>query len=316
MRKYLFIFLLIVFLFSFHGFSKPGSGKYFKNSSFIQINDITLHYRSWTAEGTHQKGQILLIHGFGGSTFSWEQIAPVLSSYGYQVLAVDVPPFGFSEKRSEMNGSIGARAQLINELIKNLDSETKWHLVGHSMGGAIAAGMALLDPEQFLTLNLTAPALFDSLVPGKYNVPFLFKIPGIASFAGNIAQEWFITHDQIQSMLESAYGEEPAKEQVEQYYRPLSMEGTSRAILNNARRAKEPKNLNIGNLHLPVLAIWGEKDTWVPYQDSKKMLELIPSYELEIIPNAGHNPMETHPDIYLQKYLAYLEERRKKRDNK
>lgn len=306
MKNYLFTFLLIILPLAFHGHNKTGSDRHFNNSNFTKINDISLHYRSWIAEDTNPKGKILLIHGFGGSTFSWEKIAPVLSSYGYQVVAVDVPPFGFSEKRSDLNGSIGTRAQLINEFIKYLDPETKWHLTGHSMGGAIAKAMVLLNPEQFLTLNLTAPALFDSLVPGEYNVPFLFKIPGIASFTGNIAQECFITHDRIQSMLESAYGKEPTNEQTEQYYRPLSIEGTSRAILNNARRAKEPRELNIGDLRLPVLAIWGDNDTWVPYQDNKKTLELIPTYELVLIPDAGHNPMETHPEIYLQKYLEFL----------
>lgn len=314
MPQYFFNFLLMMSMLPFHGHNRPAGDGYFSNSQFVEINDLTMHYRIWNTDLTASKGKILLVHGFGGSTFSWEQVAPMLSNHGYEVVALDVPPFGFSEKANNINGSVSARAHLVHEFVMRLDPDSKWHLAGHSMGGGIVLAMALLFPDQYLTLHLTGPALFKTIVPGKPNMPVLLKIPGVASFAGNIAQEWMITYSQIESMLESAYGQKPSQEQVQQYYKPLGMEGTSRAILNNARKATETDTLRIKDLRVPALVTWGEEDTWVPYEENKETLELIPSMELEILPNSGHNPMETHPVIYLNKYLDYLKRWEKKQE--
>ncbi|MFW5757703.1 MAG: alpha/beta fold hydrolase, partial [Bacteroidota bacterium] len=129
MRKYLFLLPFVLSLFPLQVYSRSLNDKYFNNSNFAKTDNVSLHYRLWTTDEAGPKGKILLIHGFGGSTFSWEKIAPVLSNNGYFVVAVDVPPFGFSQKRSNLNGSIGARAELVNDFIKYLDAETNWHLV-------------------------------------------------------------------------------------------------------------------------------------------------------------------------------------------
>lgn len=62
----------------------------FSNSAFDQVNNVSFHYRVFEPMGT-PKAKLLLLHGLGGSTFSFEEAAPKLSQQGILVLAVDLP---------------------------------------------------------------------------------------------------------------------------------------------------------------------------------------------------------------------------------
>ncbi len=43
-----------------------------------------------------------MVHGFAGSTYWWQTSAFYLSRYGFTVIAIDVPPFGFSDKTEKL----------------------------------------------------------------------------------------------------------------------------------------------------------------------------------------------------------------------
>jgi hypothetical protein len=75
----------------------------FNNSHFITVDELKLHYRLWNVEEENIRGNVLMVHGFGGSTFSWEQVADSLQQLGYRAVAVDVPPFGYSDRAPRQN---------------------------------------------------------------------------------------------------------------------------------------------------------------------------------------------------------------------
>ncbi len=138
--------------------------KPFPKSQFLRVDNIKYHYRIWNPE-SKIKGKILLIHGFAGSTFTWRNNVKDLKNAGYQVIALDLPGFGYTERKTGLDHSQLKQAKRIWNFLNKLESEKlvaqnkKWHLVGHSYGGGTAAAIAYLNPAQVQSLILIAGAL-------------------------------------------------------------------------------------------------------------------------------------------------------------
>lgn len=290
-------------------FSSPdaAASRPFPNSHFATVDNLELHYRLWEPAAEPARGNVLLVHGFSGSTFSWEEVADSLSRLGYRVVAADVPPFGYSDRNPRQNQSVTARAALLNTFLDNRFPGNLWHIAGHSMGGGIVQAMALIAPERFVSVCFVAPTLFKKTQQGRRGTPPVWlRIPGFTTFAGHLAESWFLTESRIRSSLASAYGEEPSHEQVQAYLEPLRIPGTARAILNSTRFSKELASLDVENFSVPALAIWGENDTWVSLASRREIAESMAGLQLEVIEEAGHNPMETHFDAFMDLWLTFL----------
>lgn len=300
------VFLLIIaYIFLFLPHELMANQPVFSNSNFVKVDGLNIHYRIWQPKTNYTEGNVLMVHGFGGSTFSWELASDSLAQLGYQAVAVDVPPFGLSDRKPRQNHSVTARATLIHNFLQQQFPETQWHLAGHSMGGSIVQAMALMFPESYSSVNFVAATLFGQVRMGEADTPLWLKIPGLTTLAGNLAESWFITPGRIEDMLASAFGEEPSASQVEAYLNPLLIPGTARAILNMQRRRKELADLDMSQLKVPALAIWGEKDTWVPLPSRRHIIDehQIPVFVIE---NAGHNPMETHFQEFMGIWVEFL----------
>jgi pimeloyl-ACP methyl ester carboxylesterase len=278
----------------------------FSNSRFSIVDGVRLHYRTWSAEGDIRRGTVLLVHGFSGSTFSWERTAPVLQQAGFEVVAIDIPPFGYSDKSPRLNASVTARAVLLKQWQDSLFPGREWHLVGHSMGAGIVEAMALMYPEQTLSTVFVAGAVFGQVNAAEPQRQSLLRFKPVQTLMGNLAEAWFITPRRIGGLLESAYGSPPGREAIMAYYHPLQISGTARAILAGSVGSYDITDLKAQDLQGPLLGIWGENDTWVPLEGRHKVLDQMPGIKIEVIPGAGHNPMETHPDAFNKILLEFL----------
>lgn len=299
-------FLVLLFLMAGSHKKLVSQSLPFSNSHFITIDGLKLHYRLWNAEEESIRGNVFMVHGFGGSTFSWEEVADSLSQLGYCAVAVDVPPFGYSDRSPRQNQSVTYRAALLNAFLSQQFPGEKWHLAGHSMGGAIVQAMALLYPENYQGVNFVGAALFSSINPQDRQLPLVFQIPGVTTFIGNIAESWIITPGRVEGLIESAYGQKPTPLQIRAYLEPLSISGTARAILNAARYYDEIHQVEASDLSIPAIAIWGADDSWVSFESRQSVVEQIKGLELFIMDDAGHNPMETHFKEFMDIYLAFL----------
>src|SRR6266568_5059866 len=105
-----------------------------------KLDGLEIHYTS-----AGQGPVTLLIHGLGGFAESWRDTAAALASHG-RVIALDLPGFGQSAKpRRAYTLDFFARA--VEGLLRGLAIE-RVRLVGHSLGGGIAAAFALAHPER------------------------------------------------------------------------------------------------------------------------------------------------------------------------
>src|SRR6185369_17059641 len=87
------------------------------NSSFETINGAKIHYKVY---GDPVNPAVVLIHGFGGSIFTWRYTIPALQENKYFVLAIDLKGFGLSQKGLEVDYSHSSEAQMVNDLMDKL----------------------------------------------------------------------------------------------------------------------------------------------------------------------------------------------------
>ena len=309
LKKTALVFLAIFIVLSLLPYLLPqvelGGDRYdlvYSNSNFSQVRNIDLHYRIWESGGA-DKGNILLVHGFGASTFSWRYTAPYLQERGYRVLAVDLPGFGLSERVIGFDHSADNRADLLWVLLDQLYPGEKWHLVGHSMGGATVSSMALMETERCISLTLAAGALAQ-FEPSLFS--YFLKYPPASRWIRVIAGRQMLNEERVEMLLISAYGREPEPAEIEGYYLPLTVENSDAVLADLIKSAPTPLLNRVSEIRAPVLLIWGENDTWVPLNQGIDLEKLIPGATLVVLESEGHCPMETAPGLfnyYLQNFL-------------
>ena len=282
----------------------------FENSQFITIDGVDLHYRLWEPKGENANGNVVLIHGFGGSTFSWRYTAPFLAANNFRVLAIDLPAFGYSDRNHvEKNKNI-SRSELCWDLMEKIDSTKKWIVVGHSMGGAIANYMTNTQAEKTQALIMVNPAEFSSknnLSASLFNQ--FFKFPPTLRWIEFLGKNQMIKEKNIEKLLVKSYGRQPSKEEIDGYFKALNIKGTQSAIINGFVYAKKAENYELENFEkFNTLLIIGDKDEVVPPNIGKKISEKIPSSKLLQIENAGHCPMETHVEEFNNILLEFIEQ--------
>lgn len=102
--------------------------------------------------GRPQRGTCVLLHGFAGDPTTWRRTGEFLAEQGFESIAFDLPGHGLRLIEPSLD-------KLVAEVISGLPSPPngKFHLIGHSLGGALAILIAARDPERVASLTLLAP---------------------------------------------------------------------------------------------------------------------------------------------------------------
>jgi pyruvate dehydrogenase E2 component (dihydrolipoamide acetyltransferase) len=219
---------------------------------------------------------VLLVHGFGADLNTWMFTQPALAA-GRRVVALDLPGHGGSAKEVD-GGDAEGLTDAVEGALGALGIE-RVHLVGHSMGGAIAALAALRRPERVASLTLIASA---GLGP-DINTSF---IDGFVRAARRREAS------EILSLL--VY--DPAlisRAMVEDVLRYKRLDGVTAALAKIAEawfgggRQSLDLAARIMTLSLPVQLIWGREDRIIPSAHAEALSARLP---VHILDAAGHLP--------------------------
>jgi len=274
------------------------------DSMFVEINNISIHYKI-SGEGYPL---IILLHGFGASTFSWREVMEPLSEE-FTVVAFDRPGFGltyrpFGEELKDFNPySLEGQVELTALLIQYFGFE-KAILIGNSAGGLTALETALKYPDKVLGLVLVDAAIYSANADS-----FLFRLltstPQVR-YLGPLVSRAFLGNSR--NLLDLAWYDtgKLTPDILEGYEKPLKAENWDRALweLTLARKPYDYSKIPI--IHVPSLVITGENDRIVPVEDSVRLAKELPLAQLSIIPDTGHLPHEESPGEFLEIVMPFL----------
>jgi pimeloyl-ACP methyl ester carboxylesterase len=176
-------------------------------------------------------------------------------------------------------------------------------LVGHSMGGAIAAEVTLRYPTRVRGLVLIDAAGFGVRWPPVLKVS---RWPGAGGVATALRGRWI-----TEQMLRSTYAD-PSKvteEDVDQYYAPVPEPGYGRALRGVLRQFRFDTLIGrLGAVAAPTLVVWGAADRWIPVRDGSRLATELPRGAFVVVPRTGHAAAEESPDEVNTLLITFLKE--------
>jgi pyruvate dehydrogenase E2 component (dihydrolipoamide acetyltransferase) len=239
----------------------------------IEVAGRRLHYLEL---GDGDGVPVVLVHGFGADLNTWMFTQPVLAE-GRRVVAPDLPGHGGSAKEVGA-GDAESLADAVEGFLDALDI-SKAHLVGHSMGGAVAALLALRRPARAASLTLIASAGLGR----EINAAFIDGFVRVARRREAIEILGLLVHD-------------PAlvgRTMVEDVLRYKRLDGVSTALARIAQawfaEGRQALDLTsrVAALATPVQLIWGREDRIIPGSHAEALASRFP---VHLIEQAGHLP--------------------------
>jgi pimeloyl-ACP methyl ester carboxylesterase len=244
---------------------------------------------------------VVFLHGLGASMYAWRKNLAAVASAGFRVIAFDNRGFGLSDKPPAPYGN-AAYAHLAIALMDSL-RVTDAVLVGHSMGGAIAAEVAIEYPPRVRGLVLVGSAGLGA------REPLLFRMarwPVLGRVALALRGRSFTAR-----LLKSTYFD-PGKvteADVDQYYAPVAEPEYGRALLGVLRQFRfDALEGRLDRIAAPTVVLWGEEDRWVPLGLGHALAAGITRSAFVSVPRAGHSVQEEAPGEVNHLVIRFLKD--------
>jgi pimeloyl-ACP methyl ester carboxylesterase len=251
-------------------------------SKFIDIDGHRLHYVQ-----SGQGPDVVLIHGIGASVFIWRFLFPLLQKH-YRLTAFDLTGFGKSSKDRRFDYGLDSQAAMIIKALSAIGIE-RAHLVGSSMGGAVALWMARESFARFPKVAVLGPAADSALVSSKVK-HLAATAPFLRHSLNRQTMRMFLRRVVVNKGLVT-------DDVVEKYLEPFLDNGdtlhafiASTSLLSDSRL---PSGLS--DIKSEVLIVWGEHDLQVPRRSLDRVIKAIKHSHLAVHRNAGHHIMEDDP---------------------
>ena len=216
---------------------------------------------------------VVLMHGLSGSTRWWARNTAVLAKR-FRVYVVDLIGFGRGHgQRFVLENTAG----LIAAWLDGIGVDT-CHVIGHSMGGLVAAELAAQRPERVDHLVLVDAA---ALPLGRTIVGSALRlVPALA----------FMPVDFLPVLVTDALRAGP-----------LTLLRATRAI------HQADISADLAHIAARTLIIWGEDDTLLPASRGAELHLALPGSEFVVVRGAGHNPMWDQPARFNRLVTRFLE---------
>ncbi|MDE1153026.1 MAG: alpha/beta hydrolase [Micavibrio sp.] len=273
-----------------------------KTGHFVTAADAQIFVQE---QGPENGPAVILIHGTGAWGALWQETMQPLADAGYRVIAVDLPPFGYSQKFIHAADYTSARqAARLSALVAamRLDKPT---LVCHSVGCRSAVEALLDTPDIFGKAVLVDPALgfADDKAHPHFGQPapaaalrFAVETPFLREAILGI---WGSSPYSIAPIFRGFVYDSAAvtDARVTLLQRPLSVQGLTAAEgawFENLTAAPETGKVadykQYAHITMPLQIIWGREDNITPVWQAKALQMLLPQPRLTVLEGAGHIP--------------------------
>jgi pimeloyl-ACP methyl ester carboxylesterase len=253
-------------------------------------------YRAGNRDGE----AVLLVHGLGqNGARDWARVIPALAPQ-YDVYALDLPGFGASSKGNQLYSPENYVREI--ELAVAPRIGKPFHLVGHSMGAAIAMAYASAHPQRVTRLTLAdmagmllGPVYAQSLA--KFGIEQQTGLPEDAPMFDRLLR-WTIKQVDNQAFSSEMILRTP-------WLRERMLRGDPNLIAAFAL-GEHDFSRALRQVPMPTLLIWGSEDRVAPMRTAQLAAALIPGARLELVPGAAHVPMAEAPARFNALLLEHL----------
>ncbi len=259
-----------------------------------------------------------LVHGLGGSATNWTDLMGLLRDR-VDARAPDLPGFGWSPPPPRADYGPEAHARTMVDVIESTVGGPV-HLMGNSLGGAVATLVAARRPDLVRTLTLVSPALpvyrpraTNAHLPalafpfiGQRLARRLGRFPVEARVRATLSLCFADPARVPQQRFEEAVAEASRRARLD--YESDAMLATLRALIASYLR-RGPNTLwnAAAAVQAPTLLIYGLRDKLVDPRTSARAARTFPRSQLLVLPDSGHVAQMEHPEVVATAVRKFLD---------
>ena len=272
------------------------------NPETSQYHEVTperlIHYTDHAPIGA-SNGTAIFIHGSGPGASGWSNFKHNVSAFqeaGYRCMVYDQWGYGKTSKPQDVDHTLDF---FVDGLVSLMDSAdvTNAVLVGNSLGGAVALGLALRHPERVEKLILMAPGGIESRED-------YFSMPGIQAMVKYPMGSPEFTKEVLAQLL------------TQLVYDPVNVDDE---LVDERWATLETQNAHVlatmqipdlsdqlASIDINTLVFWGTEDRFCPASGTWKILQMKGNVQAELVNYCGHWVMSEYPELFNERCLLFL----------
>jgi pimeloyl-ACP methyl ester carboxylesterase len=268
----------------------------------LEVNGVTINYDASLSPSTAPT--LVLIHGFGASLETWNDIYPALRTK-YSVVRLDLKGHGFSSKQQY---AMEDQARLLAGFITRLGLK-RVVLAGHSFGGGVAL-VTYIHAQNTKAASDIAGLILISSAGYPQELPFFVETlrNPVARFFAYLQPAPTRSRYVLNKIF--TVNSRVTPDRVHRYAYFSDLPGSRAALERTARYIVPPNieelNSHIRNISVPTLILWGAQDTVVPTENALRFNREIKNSRLKMLPQTGHVPQEERPEQVIDTLSEFL----------
>jgi pimeloyl-ACP methyl ester carboxylesterase len=246
--------------------------------------------------GPDDGGPIMLVHGTAAWSGFWAEVAQHLAARGWRVMAIDLPPFGFSDRDPKSRYDRTSQAARLAAVLRSA-ARRPAVIVGHSFGAGATTELALRHPEQLRQLVLVDAAL-GKLDPPPGSKGAAARLLGLPPIAEPLVSATITNPAAIGMLTRSMMARKESADRWLPVLRvPMRRSGTTGGysdwlpalfVADDGSLSRRSSNLRA--IRVPVALIWGASDTVTPPAQGANIAHLTRARSFIQLPGVGHIP--------------------------
>ena len=271
----------------------------------VPVGPGAMHVERFGHGGT----AVILIHGFGTSSFLWRNVAPAITDAGHTAYAIDLFGHGESDRPIDADFGIAAQAEYLDAAMTAL-RVARGIVVGIDIGGNVALRLAATRPERVEKLVLVNTPAFDE-IPSR-DITQMQR--STAKFAFRTTRGVLGAAPLIEGVLKGSVSDPETRMPIKliaRYLAPFAgRDGVNHLLtLASSIAADDMDDIDLQTIHVPALIVWGEEDQWVDSKTADRLVHVLPDGRLVRLPGVGRLVPEENPEQMTSLLLDFMKRR-------
>ena len=249
---------------------------------------------------------IVFVHGLGGQWQNWLENIP-RAAQERRVIALDLPGSGLSPPPRD-GITIPGYGRCVDTVCDKLGLG-RVDMVGNSMGGFVAAEVAIQFPERIDQLVLVSAAGIASADVAQAPILTIGRVMAAIATHTVTLDPFLASRPKSRHAALALVARHPSRLKADLAYEGF-FKGAGKPGFQEALKANLEYDFRdrLPEIRHPTLIVWGENDSIIPVRDANQFERLIPDSRKVVMKETGHVPMAERPNTFNDLMLEFLAE--------